>query len=129
MVEDWDDYPNFSAGEFMCPASGESRMQKSTMDKLQALRTEYGKVMRIARGGGYRSAEYSSDELSAHRIGHGVDPLIPAEDVDLIVKLSYKHGFTGRGIKNSGGSTRLHLDDAPAHLPHRPRPWLWTYRD
>jgi uncharacterized protein YcbK (DUF882 family) len=102
-------------------------MQKSTMDKLQALRTEYGKVMRIARGGGYRSAEYSNNGFSAHATGYAVDPLIPAEDIWFVISLAYKHGFTGIGVSNKSGRSRLHIDNAPELPPQRPRPWLWTY--
>lgn len=52
---DWSKYPNFSKREFDCKETGENEVQARFMDKLQALRTEYGKPMVITSG--YRSPQ------------------------------------------------------------------------
>lgn len=60
---DWSKYPNFSKREFDCKETGENRMTVEFMDKLQELRTRYGKPMRITSG--YRSPQHSIEAAKA----------------------------------------------------------------
>jgi len=102
-------------------------MHQDTLEKLQRLRTLYGRAIRIVEGGGYRCPVYHSGEHSAHREGRAVDLGIYLEDYYAVIGLAQLQGFTGIGIKNHGGRWQIHLDDA-VNLPGiRPRPWVWTY--
>lgn len=117
---------NFSAYEFACPCCGQSRMDLNTVDRLQALRDAYGERLDIIEGGGYRCSKYDGKQ-GAHTEGHAADLGFPREDLFKLVALATAVGFTGIGVKNKDGAYQLHVDDAPARLPSRPRPWLWTY--
>jgi len=102
-------------------------MQLHTLRRLQALRTRYGQPIHIVEGGGYRCANYDSNEHSAHREGRAIDPAIPREDLFRVIELAQRVGFKGIGVKNRNGRWQLHLDDAPNLPGIRPRPWIWTY--
>ena len=127
IVEDWDEFPNFDAIEFRCPENGQSLMQHSTLEKLQALRFIYNKPIRIAYNGGYRSVKNKvGSAYSAHRQGYAVDLLTPPAHYYELLRLAQKVGFTGIGIESNLYGRRLHFDNAPA-TEARPRPWIWTY--
>ena len=124
----WSNYPSFTVGEFRCKHTGQIRMNAGFMDRLQALRTEYGKAMVISSG--YRDPahpiEARKSEPGAHSTGHACDVLVRGGDALRLIGLALKHGFTGIGVKQSGGSRFIHLDDLQ-HEPNRPRPWVWSY--
>jgi hypothetical protein len=111
----------------LCPCCARERLKKSSLMRLQRLRSLYGKPIGIIEGGGYRCESYTSSEISAHHSGHAFDLAYPREDHWLLLSLAMQVGFTGIGDKNKKGRYQLHLDDAP-DIPHqRPRPWKWTY--
>lgn len=122
---DWSKYPNFEPQEFACLHTGEVEMTPGFMDKLQALRTEYGKPMRVTSG--YRSPEHpieaAKDKPGSHASGCAVDISVNSIDAYTLVKLAIKHGFTGIGISQKQGSRFVHLDT----LDEYPRPNIWTY--
>jgi zinc D-Ala-D-Ala carboxypeptidase len=124
----WHNYPNFSAAEFRCKHTGQLRMDAGFMDRLQALRTDYGKPIAISSG--YRDkthpAEARKDEPGAHSTGHACDIPIRGHDAHKLLSLALKHGFTGIGIKQKGEDRFIHLDDLQ-HEANRPRPWVWSY--
>lgn len=118
---------NFSRSEFACPCCGESKMNPEFMNRLQALRSEFGRRFRPVEGGGYRCAKYNGSETGAHVEGRAIDPDIPREHYHEFIGLAYKHGFTGIGLKQKDGRFQLHVDDADEIPGVRPRPWVWTY--
>lgn len=124
----WSDYPNFSASEFRCKHSGKNEMNAEFMDKLQRLRTAYGKTMRITSG--YRDkthpVERSKTSTGAHTTGRAVDIAVQGHEVYELVRMAMAFGFTGIGLKQHGPSRFLHLDDL-GHSAQQPRPWIWTY--
>lgn len=124
----WSNYPNFSAGEFRCKHTGQLRMDAGFMDRLQALRTDYGKPMVISSG--YRDKahpiEARKSEPGAHSTGHACDVTVRGGDALRLIGLALKNGFTGIGVKQSGDSRFIHFDDLH-HEPNRPRPWVWSY--
>ena len=124
----WSNYPNFSAGEFRCKHTGQLRMDSGFMDRLQALRTDYGKGMAISSG--YRDKthpiEARKSEPGAHSTGHACDVTVLGGDALRLIGLALKYGFTGIGVKQSGNNRFIHLDDLQ-HEPNRPRPWVWSY--
>jgi uncharacterized protein YcbK (DUF882 family) len=124
----WHNYPNFSAGEFRCKHTGQLGMNAAFMERLQALRTDYGKAMVISSGFRHRThpIEARKREPGAHSTGHACDVTIRGGDALKLIGLALKHGFTGIGVKQSGDSRFIHLDDLQ-HEPNRPRPWIWSY--
>ena len=120
----WETYPNFSKWEFDCKETGENAMQPHFLERLQALRTEYGKPMLIKSG--FRSTRHSIEarKPSPGRHSEGIACDIGCNPVAAyeIVALAIKHGFTGIGISQRNGIARfVHLDlrDAP--------PLIWGY--
>ena len=124
----WNNYPNFSTEEFRCKHTGQLHMDAGFMDRLQSLRAEYGKGMAISSG--YRDKthpiEARKSEPGAHSTGHACDVTVRGGDALKLIGLALKHGFTGIGVKQSGDSRFIHLDDLQ-HEPNRPRPWVWSY--
>lgn len=112
MIE-WTKYPNFGKREFDCSQTGRNEMKPEFLDKLQALRTEYGKPMRITSG--YRhpshAIEAAKENPGTHSAGIACDVACWSDDAYEIVRLAIKHGFTGIGIsQNSRGARFVHLD-------------------
>lgn len=124
-------WKNFTRSELQCSETGECNMIPSFMDRLQALRTEYGKPMTISSG--FRSKNHSAERKKnrpgTHSMGCAVDIKVHGSDAFRLVMLAEKHGFTGIGVKqHSNPAYRfIHLDDAP-NTQHRPRPWIWSYK-
>ena len=113
MSLNWDKYPNFTEQEFDCKHTGLNFMQPDFMQKLQSLRTEYGKPMKITSG--YRDATHPQEIKKAapgqHSQGLAADIACTATEAHQIVKLAMKHGFTGVGVSQRNGIPRfIHLD-------------------
>lgn len=122
-------WPNFSIDEFKCKHCGEHVLDDEFMDKLQALRVEYGKPMKVTSG--YRCPEHNSTVSSTgysgpHTTGRAVDIACAGLDAYNLVYTAIKHGFTGIGIAQKGPheSRFIHLDTL---MEDHARPWLWTY--
>ncbi len=125
----WNLYRNFVENEFRCKHTGRCEMSADFMDRLQALRTEYGRPMIISSG--YRHVshpiEMQKPRPGAHTFGRAADVLVSHADSVRLFKLAVEHGFTGFGVAQKAGSTRfLHLDDMEPSAT-RPRPTLWSY--
>ena len=129
-------WPNFSFNELACQETSDCEMNESTMDRLQALRSEYGRGLRISSG--FRSALHSIEAKKkdpegnprpgAHATGRAIDIAIRGEDAYMILSLATSLGFTGIGVSQKGDSRFLHLDDIQtADNFHAPRPSVWSY--
>ena len=129
-------WPNFSFKEIACQETSDCEMNESTMDRLQALRSEYGKGLRISSG--FRSALHSIEAKKkdpegnprpgAHATGRAIDIAVRGEDAYIVLSLATSLGFTGIGVSQKGDSRFLHLDDIqPADNFHAPRPSVWSY--
>jgi zinc D-Ala-D-Ala carboxypeptidase len=125
---DWSKYPNFTEEEFRCKQTGRINMQESFMDRLQALRTAYGKPMIITSGFRHisHSAERQKARPGAHVYGHAADIAVSHADAYELIAMAIKHGFTGIGVQQKGNGRFIHLDDMPADVA-RPRPTVWSY--
>lgn len=125
--KDWP-WPNFTPDELRCKETGELNMLHSFMDRLQALRTAYGKPMPVSSG--YRSKLHSVERqkrtAGTHAMGCAVDIAVSGRDALRLIELALQHGFTGIGVQQRGEGRFIHLDDAP-NAPHRPRPHIWSY--
>jgi uncharacterized protein YcbK (DUF882 family) len=121
----WEDYPNFTPEEFACSHTGEVNMDIEFMEKLQQLRNEFGRPMKITSG--YRSPthpiEAAKDKPGAHTMGKAADIALSGREAYVVVKLAYKYGFTGIGVKQDESGRFVHLDTVGEH----PRPNLWSY--
>lgn len=122
---DWNQYPNFSESEFRCKHCGKVEMQPAFMDKLQKLRTAYGKPMIISSG--YRCPKHPVEAKKAspgaHASGQAADIAVQGNDAYQVLQLALAAGFTGIGVNQKGGGRFLHLDT----LTDPPRPNVWSY--
>ena len=124
MNAKWSNYKHFSKSEFDCSQTGENEMKPAFMDRLQSLRFEWGKPMIITSG--YRSPQHSIEAVKAkpgsHASGRACDIRVgPGEDVYELVRLAYRHGFTGIGISQKEGLPRF------VHLDTLDRQAVWSY--
>lgn len=122
----WSDYPNFSEAEMRCRQTGECGMHPDHMARLQRVRDEFGKPMPVTSG--YRSPRHSIEAAKSapgvHTTGRATDVGVCGADALELVGIAIKHGFTGIGVNQRGGSRFIHLDDAPSGFP---RPMIWSY--
>lgn len=123
---DWKKFPNFSAREFTCSHCGAEGIQESHLERLQALRTEYGKSMRITSG--YRCPQHPIEAKKtspgAHALGLASDVAVEGNEAYEILRLAFKHGFTGIGVQQKGSGRFIHLDNRSGQLP---TPAVWSY--
>ena len=122
---DWSKYQNFSAKEFDCSHCGKNEMQPDFLQKLQALRSVYGKPMRVTSG--YRCPahpiEAKKAKPGAHASGCACDIGIDGPDAHRLLKLAFAAGFTGIGVQQKGSGRFIHLDTLEGGL----RPNVWSY--
>lgn len=123
-------WANFTPAEMACKGTGRLLIVPAFMDRLQRLRTAFGKPMPITSG--YRTPEYNSAVSRTGRDGphthaRAVDVAVSGGDALDLVRLALAHGFTGIGIKQHGphAGRFIHLDDLTA--PEHPRPRIWSY--
>lgn len=125
MQAQWDKYPNFKKAEFDCKATGENNMQHEFMEKLQAIRREYGKPMQITSG--FRSVKHPIEAKKSHSNGEhtqGFCADVACENSTerfRLVQLALKHGITRIGV----AKTFLHLGIGGAGLPNNV---IWEYQ-
>ncbi len=122
---DWTNYPNFKPEEFRCSHCGKDGVQKSLMDKLQALRTAYGKPMKVTSG--YRCAAHPIEAAKAapgaHASGCAVDIGVQGAEAHRLLALALNAGFSGIGVQQKGTGRFIHLDT----LTGPTRPTVWSY--
>lgn len=117
---------DFKAAELVCRGSGSILIETDSLDRLQAMRTRWGRPMVVTSG--YRSPEHnravSSTGLTGpHTTGRAFDIAVPAQLRYEFVRLAFDLGWTGIGV----AKTFVHLDDVPAGTAVIPRPMIWTY--
>ena len=134
--DDWprNRWPNFSYRELVCSQSGINKMCEDTMDRLQEVRTAYGRGLTISSG--YRDVTHSIEaakiekhgRAGAHSTGRAVDLAVRGADAVHLLSLALDAGFTGIGVKQAGEKRFIHLDDIqPEDDFHASRPWIWSY--
>ena len=125
MIE-WKKYPNFKPAEFICSHCKSEGVQSALLDKLQAMRTEYGKPMRITSG--YRCPQHPIEAKKtapgAHALGLAADIGVEGAEAHRVLALAFKHGFTGIGVQQKGTGRFIHVDVRSGQLP---TPALWSY--
>ena len=136
--ETWpsDRWPNFSFNEMACQETGECEINEDMMDRLQEVRDQYGRRLKISSG--YRSPSHSIEAKKKdpegnprpgdHATGRAVDIAIRGEDAFMVLALATVLGFTGIGVSQVGEKRFLHLDDIqPSDNFHAHRPIVWSY--
>jgi zinc D-Ala-D-Ala carboxypeptidase len=122
---DWSRYPNFKADEFKCSHCGDNEIKEELLDKLQALRSRYGKPMRITSG--YRCPRHPIEAAKSapgpHSSGLACDVGVEGADAHKLLGLALDAGFRGIGVQQKGTGRFLHLDLLNA--PNRPT--VWSY--
>lgn len=125
MKANWPEYPNFSKQEFDCRHTGLNEMQHEFMQKLQALRTEFDRPLRITSG--YRHPSHPVERVKGHSRGEHTKGLcadvacVDSATRYRLVALAYKHGFTRIGIAKNF----LHLGIGGEGLPNHV---MWDYQ-
>lgn len=121
---DWSKYPNFNKGEFDCEHTGLNEMKPEFMEKLQTLRTAYGKPMRITSG--YRHPTHPVEARKTHSNGEHTQGMccdVACSDGSTrfnLVRLALELGFTRIGIAKNF----VHLGLGGKGLPNNV---LWDY--
>ena len=125
IVKDWSKYENFKKSEFDCKHTGENLMQTELLDKLQQLRSVYGKPMTVSSG--YRHPTHPIEKVKSapgpHTTGLAVDVAVQGAEAHRLLTLALQLGFTGIGVQQKGGGRFLHLDMVKSSL----RPTVWSY--
>jgi hypothetical protein len=121
---------NFSREELKCRFSGECEIEEDSLNKLQALREEWGKPMKLSSA--YRAAQHPRERTKPNGPGHhhGVngnggmafDVLISGEDVPPFIALAIKHGFRGIGVNQKGDWNQRFI-----HIDTRDKFACWSY--
>lgn len=119
----WGKYPNFRKEEFNCKCGcGENRMRPEFMDRLQALRSAYGKPMIITSG--YRCAKHPVEAAKVmpgmHSTGLAADIGVSGSEAVQVLRLAFDAGFRGVGVQQKGNGRFLHVD-------LRENPTVWSY--
>lgn len=125
MTIDWSKYaPQFTPSEFRCKHTGLDGMDGEFMDRLHALRLEYGKPMRVTSG--YRHPTHPVEARKQrsdgeHTRGRCADiACTTSRERFELVQLALKHGFTRIGI----ASNFVHLGLGGPGLPSNV---IWDY--
>ena len=116
-------YANFQPSELASPDTGQTLMDRAFMDRLQHLRSDWGKPIFVTSG--YRTAAHNKavggSERSAHLIGRAVDIVMTPDAMPDFIVAARENGFTGFGV----GKSWLHIDDLDGS--DRVRPGMWVY--
>lgn len=123
---DWSKYPNFSAKEFQCSHCGADGIKEGVLEKLQFMRTAYGKPMKITSG--YRCPQHPIEVKKsvpgAHALGLAADIGVEGAEAYKILNLAFLQGFTGIGVQQKGTGRFIHVDIRNGELP---TPAVWSY--
>lgn len=120
----WLLYPNFTKAEFDCKETGENNMQHEFMVKLQAIRSEFGKPLKVTSG--FRSKRHSVELKKTTSNGEHTQGMCAdiycdnSADRFRLVQLALKHGITRIGIAKNF----LHLGIGGVGLPNNV---IWEY--
>jgi uncharacterized protein YcbK (DUF882 family) len=125
MKAQWDKYPNFTKAEFDCKATGENNMQHEFMEKLQAIRKDFGRGITVTSG--FRSVKHPIEARKTHSNGEHTQGFcadimcITGADRFTLINLALKHGITRIGV----AKTFLHLGIGGKGLPNNV---IWEYQ-
>lgn len=125
MKADWSKYPNFTKSEFDCKHTGENNMQHEFMEKLQALRKDYGRSITVTSG--FRSVRHPVEARKTHSNGEHTQGMCAdiactsGTDRFTLIQLALKHGLNRIGV----AKTFLHIGLGGKNLPNNV---IWEYQ-
>ena len=125
-------WTHFSHAELTCQCPcGQMEMDPDFMGRLEALRTAFGKPMRITSA--YRCPSHNAQASSTgftgpHTTGLAVDVSVSGQDAHELLTLVLHHGFSGVGVSQRGPHNKrfIHID-AIDNGSGRIRPTVWSY--
>ena len=123
VVTDWNKYPNFTEQEMSCSHTGKCEIDEAFMDKLQTLRTVYGKPMYVTSG--YRDPTHPLEARKSkpgdHAKGVAVDIHVFGQDALDLLRYALEYGFNRIGVNQKGawGGRFIHLGLGT--------PAMWSY--
>lgn len=125
MVDlDWSRWPNFSAEELACQCGcGKADMDPAFMDRLQAIRTAYGKPMRITSGFRCEAHNAALGGGPEHPMGKAVDVGCENPDARELVGAAVAEGMPRIGVSQRGGRPRFIHIGGSHDLPTA----IWSY--
>lgn len=121
-------WTNFTNEELNCSHCGKpntSPLFSIFMDRVQALRTWYGKPMKVTSA--YRCPEHPIEAAKENGAGEhsrcSIDFQIPVEDRHKVVAKAFEMNFKGIGFNLKGPQHKrfIHLDD------RQTIPVIWSY--
>ena len=123
-------WANFKPHELSSNGNGAVQIEKRALDRLQALRTEWGEPIILSSA--YRDPAYNKQiggaTNSYHVQGQAFDIPVRGWDIDKrrrFVALAYKHGFRGfGGYDKNGKANFIHIDDR-GHPGKWGKSWAW----
>lgn len=96
------------------------------MDNLRE-KCNFGLIVSSAYRCKLHNADVSSTGLNGpHTTGRAIDILIGRKNAYIVLKNALELGFTGIGIKQTGDTRFIHLDNLTQYDGF-PRPTLWSY--
>lgn len=113
-------YKNFTKDEMECKCGCGMLPTPDFMNRLQILRTRYGKPMKVTSGArcSVHNAKVGGSAKSKHVEGTAVDILCDGHQKYILTKLAIEMGFGGIGI----ASSFIHLDTRDMK-----ESVIWTY--
>lgn len=127
-MSDWQFFNYETDSKLACSCCGEQGMSDQFMQRIDALRADYGKPLTVTSG--YRCPAYnqrvsSTGEDGPHTTGLAIDLHVSGEDAHTLLDLAFTYQFSGIGIAQKGnhGARFIHLDD----ISTGNRPWVWSY--
>lgn len=99
------------------------------MGRLELMRSEADFPFIVTSG--FRCPEYNklvadSGEGGPHTTGLAVDISVRGHEAFALMRLAFKHGMTGIGVKQKDNDRFLHFDCIAADGKNT-RPWVWSY--
>nr|WP_029767048.1 D-Ala-D-Ala carboxypeptidase family metallohydrolase [Pseudomonas sp. P818] len=124
-------WPNFSLAELRCKCgrcgSTGAEMDSEFMDKLQRLRSAFGKPMVLSSA--YRCPRHPVEAKKTapgeHCTGKAVDVAIRGPEALRLLQLALELGFTRIGVSQKGTARFLHLGTSAGG--RFPSPAIWSY--
>ena len=117
---------HFTREEYACKFTNLCFMHPEAVEKLEKLREEYGKPIRLSSA--YRDsthpAERTKKHVGYHAKGMAYDLLVYGSDALRILELALKHGYNGIGVnqRNSHDQRFIHLD-----IRNTEKSAIWSY--
>lgn len=120
---------HFSKEELMCRCGcGVSIMDFVFMERLEAVRRQFGKPMKITSA--YRCSKHPVEKAKSHMgnkptgmhpNSRAVDVAVDRTDAINLIQIALQQGMTGIGVCQKGVGRFIHLDDRDGP------PTIWSY--